>query len=121
MKLYWKDIELSPGTVVRVEEQNNEVYNEQGKRAIVTWEILDIRHREANQEYLEPSSGKSFPLQKVMKHRRLYKRMQEGRIIHIPPCTEYLLVREYHDGEEARLRCYSVDMLGLVTKAEVVG
>lgn len=116
MTLYWKDVELTPGMVIRVEEQQYDVFNDNGKRAVVTWEILAVRKKDPSEDFLEPATGKTFPLKKLMNNKRLYRKMEKGSIVQIPPSKDYLVVEEYHDGKEAMIRCVSVDMLGLITK-----
>ena len=120
MKLYWKDTEIGPGSLLRVVEHDYEVVNNFGKRAEVTWRITEIRTRGPGDDYYEPNTGKTFSLKKVMKNRRLHYKQQSGGLVQIPPCTNYLVIKEFHDGEPALWRCYNVDMLGLIRKVEVL-
>ncbi len=118
--LFWQDVPIRPGTIMRVDIRDYDVRDDEGRRMTVTWEILDLRERDSTDEYFEPSTGKTYPMQRVMKNRRLGRKYREGAIIQIPSCAHYLVIREFHDGEEALLRCFSVDMLGLIRDAEVI-
>ena len=120
MKLYWKDTEIGPGSLLRVVEHDYEIITNFGRRAGITWRITEIRTRGKNEDYLEPKTGKTFPLKKVMKSRKLHHKQQNGELVQVPPCTNYLVINEHHDGEPALWRCFNVDMLGLIQKVEVI-
>lgn len=120
MKLYWKNIEIRPGMTLAVVEQNYEVLNNYGNPARIVWKILDIKTRNSDEDFYEPKKDKTYPLKKVMNNRRLSRRKSAGEIIHIPPCINYLVVEEYHDGIYAFMRCYNVDMLELIRHVEIV-
>lgn len=120
MVLYWQDVPIQPGTVMRVDMLDYDIRDDEGNRVTITWEILEIRERDSTDELLEPLTGKTYSMRRVMKNRRLGRKYHEGTVIQIPPSTHYLVVREFHDGEEALLRCFSVDMLGLIRDAEVI-
>ena len=120
MKLYWKDTEIGPGSLLRVVEHDYEVINNFDRRAEITWRITEIRTRGNDEDYYEPKTGKTFPVKKVMKTRRLHRKQQSGELVQIPPCTNYLVIKEFHDGGLALWRCYNVDMLGLIQKVEVL-
>lgn len=107
--------------LLEVVEKDYEVINSSGSQAVITWKIIDICERKPGTEYHEPDTGKGYSLRKVMKSRRLLHKKQSGDIIHIPPCTHYLVVQEYHDGNAALKRCYSVDMLELIQYARIAG
>ncbi len=120
MKLYWKDIEIRPGMMLKVIEQNYEVVRSDGTPAEVQWEIIDIKERGPGHDLYEPEKDKTYPLKKVMSSKRLYRKKQAGKLVQIPPCAFYLIIEEYHDGEPALMRCYNVDMLELVRHVEIV-
>ncbi len=120
MILYWKNKEISPGTLLRIEERDNDVRRADGSRAEVTWRILDIRSRGQGEDYLEPAAGTCHSVEKLMKRRKLQRKMEAGELVQIPASSDYLVVREYHDDRFAGFRCYSVDMLGLLRDVEVI-
>ena len=120
MELYWKDTRIEPGMRLRVVEHGNDVIRSDGRRAKVTWDILDIRSREEGEHYYEVSTGKRYTLKKVMRSGKLRKKSQSGDLINIPASSDYLVVRESHDGEQAEYRCFSVDMLGLLRYVEIL-
>lgn len=87
MKLYWKDIEIPIGAKLQVIESG-------GDGLPKFWKILEIRERENADEYYDPSSGKSHPLTKVMKNKRLFRKSRAGELVQVPPCTCYLVIEE---------------------------
>jgi hypothetical protein len=120
MGLYWKDIEITPGMTLEVVEENYEVFTEDGRRARITWRILALRERAGNDAFYDTETGKTFSLRKVMKNRRLLRKKDEGILVQIPACTDYLVVEEFHDDKPAFKRCYSVDMLGLIRDMRIL-
>ncbi|MFP4492092.1 MAG: hypothetical protein ACLFNZ_11495 [Spirochaetaceae bacterium] len=120
MELYWQNTPVKPGTFMQVEERDREVLNSRGKKALVTWEILEIKSRAEGDDYYDPAEKKTYPLQKLLKRTRLQRKKDSGALIHIPACTEYLVVREYHDNTQDGIRCVSVDMLGLLWDVKVL-
>ena len=119
MEIYWKNRKIEAGTLLQVEERGSEVLDEDGRPVVVTWRILEIRSRGEGDDYYEPKSGKTYSMQKVMKRRRLRKKKLAGQLVAIPACSDYLVLREYRGGEDAGLRCFSVDMLGLLWDVKV--
>ncbi|MFP4564220.1 MAG: hypothetical protein ACLFRY_13030 [Spirochaetia bacterium] len=120
MGLYWKDIEITPGMILEVEEENYEVFTEDGRRARIAWKILALRERTGNDAYYDTDTGRTYALRKVMKSRGLLRKRDTGSLVQIPACTDYLVVEEFHDGKPAFTRCYSVDMLGLIRDMRIV-
>jgi len=120
MELYWNETLLKPGMLIRVDERNYQVLNAEGRRAQVVWEILGLDTKKGDAAYYDPDSGKSYSMRKLMKSRRLQMRLEQGTIIQIPACTEFLVVREYHDGVPAFKRCYSVDMLANISDFRII-
>ena len=120
MGLYWKDIEITPGMILEVDEENYEVFDETGRRARIAWKILALLHRSGDEAYYDTATGKTFSLRKAMNSRRLLRKRNTGILVQIPACTDYLVVEEFHDGASAFKRCYSVDMLGLIRDMRIV-
>lgn len=121
LELYWKNTKIEAGTLLQVEERGNEVLDEYGRSAVVTWKILEIRSRGEGDDYYDPEAGKTYSMQKVMKRRRLRKKNLAGELLSVPACSDYLVLREYHNRKDAGMRCFSVDMLGLLWDVRVLG
>lgn len=120
MGLYWKDIEITPGMILEVEEENYEVLDESGRRARIIWKILAIRERTGDEAFYAVDTGRTYSLRKALKNRRLLRKKDEGTLVQIPACTDYLVVEEFHNGTTAFKRCYSVDMLGLIRNMKII-
>lgn len=120
MGLYWKDIEITPGMTLEVEEENYEVFTDDGRRARIAWTILALRARAGNDAFYDTDTGRTYTLRKIMKSRRLLRKKDEGTLVQIPACTDYLVVEELHDGKPAFKRCCSVDMLGLIRNMRIL-
>ncbi len=120
MALYWQDTEIRPGMLLEIDEFNYEVRNESGRRARVVWEIIALDAKKRDEAYYEPATGKKFAMKKVMKSRKLAAKLQAGTLVQIPACTDFLVVREYHDGTAALMRCYSLDMLANIRDFRIV-
>ena len=106
--------------LLEVDEFNYEVRNDSGRRAKVVWEIIALDSKQRDEAYYEPDTGKKFQMKKVMKSRKLAAKLQAGTLIQIPACTDFLVVREYHDGTAALMRCYSLDMLANIRDFRIV-
>ena len=109
MELYWKDLRIEPGMTVEVEENDDAAH-----RKKVIWKIIDIAENTNQHAYYELGSGNTYALESVMKKRKLRKKQASGTLIQIPPSSDFLVVRRYHDGEEMGYFCYSVDLLNRV-------
>ena len=120
MALYWQDTEIKSGMLLEIDEFNYQVLNERGRRARVVWKVLALESKQRDEAYYETATGKKFSMRKVMKNRRLTAKLQEGRLIQIPACTDFLVVQEFHDGSAACMRCYSLDMLGNIRDFRIV-
>jgi len=112
MGLFWNDIEIVPGMLLEVDEFNYEVLDDEGRRAQVVWKILALETKGRDEAYYQPSTGRKFSMQKVMKSRKLLKKLDLGELIQIPACTDFLVLQEYHNSKPVLMRCYSLDMLG---------
>jgi hypothetical protein len=109
MKLYWKDTEIPIGSKLQVIESG-------GDKLPKIWEILEIREKKNADEYYDPSSGKSHPLTKVMKNKRLFRKSSAGELLQIPPCSYFLVLEETAAAETAGggtavKKCFNVDFL----------
>ncbi len=116
MKLYWKNIEIPLGATLRVFEAG-------GDGLPKLWKILEIREKEGTNEYYDPHTKKSFSLKKVMKSRRLFKKRNEGGLLHIPPCTYFLVIEESPAGggrEPPIKRCFNVDYLSTLLDVKFI-
>ncbi len=61
--------------------------------------------------YIDFSSGKKYPMEKVVRKKRLQKKLEREELLQLPSGTDFMVVQEYHDGEAAFKRCYNLDML----------
>ncbi len=120
MELYWKDMRLVPGTLLRIEERGNDIFDETGVPVEIRWRILEIRARGEGEDYLDPYTGKSFSLRKVLKRRKLQRKREQGELVDVPASSDYLLLRVYHNGASVGYRCFSIDMLGILYRVEIV-
>lgn len=120
MSLYWKELEIVPGMLLDVDLLNHEVFNEAGKPVVIRWKILSFGNRKNDDAYMDYSTGKKYPLAKVVKKRRLQAKLNSGELLQLPPGSEFMVVLEFHDGDEAGKRCYSLDMLQTVRNISVV-
>lgn len=120
MELYWNDTLLRPGMLIQVDERSYRVMNAEGRRAQVVWEILGLDTKTGEAAYYDPDTKRSYSMRRVMRSRRLQARLEQGSIIQIPACTDFLVVREYHDGAAACTRCYSVDMLANINDFRII-
>jgi hypothetical protein len=120
MSLYWKDLEIVPGMLLAVEPYQIEIYNTAGRPAAIRWKILSFDSRKSDEAYLEYSTGKKYPLKRVIKKRKLQAKLSRAELLQIPACSDFMVVQEYHDGKEVYKRCYNLDMLGTVRNIRVV-
>ena len=120
MSLYWKDIEIVPGMLLEVDQLHQEVFNSEGRAVNIRWKILSFGIRTRDEAYLNHSSGKKYPLKKVIKSKRLQAKLAREELLQLPACTDFMLVQEFHDGESAYKRCYNLDMLATVRNIKVV-
>jgi len=120
MGLFWNDIEIVPGMLLEVDEFNYEVLDDEGHRAQVVWKILALDTKGRDEAYYQPSTGRKFPMKKVMKSRKLLRQLDNGDLIQIPACTDFLVVQEYHNRKPVLKRCYSLDMLGNIRDIKMV-
>ncbi len=72
-----------------------------GNKLPKIWKILEIREKKNADEYYDPSSGKSHPLTKVMKNKRLFRKSRAGELVQVPPCTYFLVIEETAAAETA--------------------
>ncbi len=114
MSLYWKDIEIIPGMLLDVEFLRHEAYGKDGEPLAVQWKILYFGSRDSIDAYIEYSSGKKYPLQKVLKKKRLQSKIEQGELLQLPSGTEFMIVQELHGGKEVFKRCYNLDMLHMI-------
>jgi hypothetical protein len=112
MELYWKGLRIGPGSRLRVEERGGAAGSGGGRNPVVTWHVLDIRSRGEGEDYYDPERGTAYSMRALLRSRKLQRRRDAGQLADIPACTDYLVVREYRDGELSGLRCFSLDMLG---------
>jgi hypothetical protein len=120
MELYWNDTLLRPGMLIMVDERSYQVSTADGRRALVVWEILCLDTKTGEAAYYDPDTKRSYSMRRVMKSRSLLAKLEQGSIIQIPACKDFLVVREYHDGVQACKRCYSVDMLANINDFRII-
>lgn len=84
------------------------------------WKIMEIREKTSSDEYYDPRSKKSFPLTKVMKNKRLFRKSNEGDLLHIPPCTFFLVIEESLQGGPSKKRCFNVDFLSTLFEVKII-
>jgi hypothetical protein len=118
MKLYWKEMEIPMGARLQVIESG-------GDGMPKTWKILEIREKKNADEYYDPSSGKSHPLTKVMKNKRLFRKSRAGELLQVPPCTYFLVIEETEAGEAAGdgasvKKCFNVDFLSTLWDVKIL-
>ena len=113
MDLYWKDKQIPLGAALQIIESGGDGYPR-------IWKILEIREKKSSDEYYDPESGKSFPLKKVMKSKRLYRKSREGDLLHIPPCTYYLVLEEADPSGAVKKRCFNVDFLSTLQDVRIL-
>lgn len=114
MKLYWKDTEIPIGARLQVVESG-------GNGLPKFWKILEIREKKNADEFYDPSSGKSHPLTKVMKNKRLFRKSREGELLQVPPCTYFLVIEETAGGGASVKKCFNVDFLSTLWDVKIVG
>ncbi|MBI9106392.1 MAG: hypothetical protein JEZ04_06555 [Spirochaetales bacterium] len=119
MSLYWKDLEIVPGMMLAVDQYQHEAFDSAGNPVAVMWKILSFGSRTSNEAYLDYSTGKKYPLEKVIKKKKLQARLNRD-ILQLPACSDFMVVQEYHDGKEVYKRCYNLDMLVTVRNIRVV-
>jgi hypothetical protein len=115
MDLYWKDTRVPIGASLQVVEAG-------GDGLPRRWKILEIREKNNSGEYYDPLSKKTFPLRKVMKNRRLFAKSKAGELLHIPPCTCFLVIEEssVSGGKPAKKRCFNVDFLSTLVDVKIL-
>ena len=119
MGLYWKDIEIVPGMLLSVEFIRPEAYNRDGEVAAVWWKILSFDSRDSSDAYIDYACGKKYPLEKVVRKRRLQARLERGELLQLPSGSDFMIVQEFHDGEPVYKRCYNLDMLHTIRNIRV--
>ncbi len=97
-----------------------ELCNDAGLPVSLRWKVISFHSRRNNDAYIEYPKGKMYPLKKVIKSRRLQSKLSTGSLLHIPAGTDFMIVQEYHDGDEAVKRCFSLDMLSTVRHIRII-
>ncbi len=120
MGLYWKNIEIIPGMRLSVDLLHNEFVNDDGFAVAVEWEILSFGTRSQDEAYIDFAGGKKYPMEKVVKKKRLQARLERGELLQLPAGSEFMIVQEYHDGSAVFKRCYNLDMLQTVRSLKVL-
>ncbi len=120
MELYWKNKRIAAGTMIEVRERGNELTDSEGRLIRRIWEILEIRVREEDEAYYEPLKRKTYTMRQVMGKRRLRGRQEAGKLVQIPASSEYLVVKEHQNDRFVGFRCFSLDMLGLLTEVRFI-
>lgn len=120
MSLHFKNLEILPGMLLAIEMLRPEIFNDEGIPVSLKWKILSFNRRESNDAYIDYPKGKMYSLKKVVKSRRLQAMRAKGALLQIPPGTDFMVVQEYHDSEEADKRCFSLDMLGTVANIRII-
>ena len=120
MGLYWKDIEIIPGMLLDMDFLHHEAFNEDGHAMPVRWRIFSFGVRGGNEAYIDFASGKKYPMEKVVKKRRLQKKLERAEILQLPSGSDFMIVEEFHGGESMGKRCYNLDMLQSVRNIRVV-
>ncbi len=115
MDLYWKNIRIPAGASLQVVEAG-------GDGVPRLWKVLEIREKKNGEDYYDPKAGKSHPLKKVLKSRRLFQKKEDGNLLHIPPCSYFLVIEEssVSGGEPARKRCFNVDFLSTLLDVKIL-
>ena len=116
MDLYWKNIHIPFGASLQVVEAGGDGFPR-------IWKILEIREKEEGEEYYDPHVKKGYSLRKVMKSRRLSNKSRDGELVHIPPCTYFLVIKEKlrnSGAESAVIRCFNVDFLSTLLDVRVL-
>jgi hypothetical protein len=115
MDLYWKDTRIPAEASLRVVEAG-------GDGVPRLWKVLEIREKNNSDEYYDPLSKRTFPLRKVMKNRRLSAKSEAGDLLHIPPCSYFLVIEEssVSGGEPAKKRCFNVDFLSTLLDVKIL-
>ncbi len=105
---------------LEVEEYNYEVRNAYGGRARILWKIEGLDSKHGDEAYYEPATGKKYSMKKVLRRRKHAEKLRSGELIQLPACSDFLVVQEYHDGNPAYKRCYSLDMLANIRSIRIV-
>lgn len=120
MGLFWKDLEIIPGMLLEVDLLHHEVFNSDGARVSTRWKILSFDSRTSEETYLDYSSGKKYPMKKVIKNRKLRAKLQRAELLQLPSGSNFMVVQVLHNGIEVFKRCYNLDMLGIVRNLRVL-
>ncbi len=121
MSLYWRDIEIVPGMMLDVDFLHHEVFNKKGELVRIMWKILFFDSRTGDDAYIDFSSGRKYPMEKVVRKKSLQKKLGREELLQLPSGTDFMVVQEYHDGEAAFKRCYNLDMLHDIRNIRVAG
>jgi hypothetical protein len=120
MELYWKNRRIAAGTLLEVREQGNELLDTEGRLIRRIWEIIEIRARTEDEAYYDPKKKRTYSMRQVMGKRRLRRMQEAGEFVQIPASSEYLVIKEYHTDFFSGFRCFSVDMLGLLSEVKFI-
>ena len=120
MSLYWKDIEIIPGMLLEMDFIHHEAFNDCGEPVRVRWKIISFGSREPDDAYLDCTTGKKYPMQKVLKKKKLQSKLQREELLQLPSGSDFMVVQEFHDGEKVFKRCCNLDMLQTVRNIRVV-
>jgi len=120
MGLYWKELEIVCGMLLELDLYHHEVINSEGKFANIMWKVISFGSRKNDEAYLEYSNGKKYPIKKVIKNKRLQGKLNRKELLHIPACSDFMVVQEYHDGKEVLKRCYNLDMMGAIRNIRII-
>ena len=99
---------------------HHEAYNDEGQAVVMKCKILSFGSRKSDDAYIDYSSGKQYPLEKVLKKRKLQNKLKEGELLQMPAGSDFMVVQEYHDGNEIYKRCCNLDMLATVRNIRIV-
>ena len=120
MSLYWKDIEIKPGMLLEMDFIHHEAFNSDGLAVKIQWRVLSFGTRSSNDAYIDYISGKKYPMDRVVKKRRLQSKLERAELLQLPAGTDFMIVQEFHDGEETFKRCCNLDMLQTVRNIKVI-
>ncbi len=114
--VYWNNMKLDSGTVLRVVEAG-------GMGPPKLWKVIAVRERSLDHHYYDPASKKSYTLSQVMRSKRLFNKNKKGMLLNIPPCEIFLVINEMPaDGSEApKKRCVNFMMLETLESVEPAG
>lgn len=114
MGLYWKDLEILPGMLLDVELYHHDVTDSSGNPASIRWEILAFDKRKEGDSYFEYATGKKYTLKRVLRSGRLQGKLKRAELLQLAAGSDFMVVREFHNGEAVFQRCYNLDTLANV-------